>query len=234
MEKNDDGPAAPGSEQRCKIKIMKNGPYRVTGSLPLVRETIISNSKGYGMRWEKGEEFPGKKQYALCRCGRSKTSPYCDGSHTAAGFDGTETAARQNFEIMAQTIEGPDLVLSDAESLCASARLCNRTGGTWNLTRRSDNPRFKKIAIEEAGDCPSGRLVTRDKKTGEAIEPALEPSISLVEDPFTNSSGPFWVKGCVPIESSDGTCYEIRNRVTLCRCGRSGNKPFCDGSHTSE
>ena len=33
------------------------------------------------------------------------------------------------------------------------------------------------------------------------------------------------------MESADGTTYEIRNRVTLCRCGASQNKPFCDGSH---
>ena len=40
-----------------------------------------------------------------------------------------------------------------------------------------------------------------------------------------------WVKGGLRIESSDGTNYEIRNRVTLCRCGKSKNKPFCDSSH---
>ena len=34
-----------------------------------------------------------------------------------------------------------------------------------------------------------------------------------------------------PIESADGKKYEIRNRVTLCRCGKSNNKPFCDGNH---
>ncbi|MHB8164175.1 MAG: CDGSH iron-sulfur domain-containing protein [Methanoregula sp.] len=30
---------------------------------------------------------------------------------------------------------------------------------------------------------------------------------------------------------ADGKPYTVRNRVTLCRCGKSGNKPFCDGSH---
>ena len=31
----------------------------------------------------------------------------------------------------------------------------------------------------------------------------------------------------------DGFAYEVRNRVTLCRCGASKNKPFCDGSHAA-
>jgi CDGSH-type Zn-finger protein len=39
------------------------------------------------------------------------------------------------------------------------------------------------------------------------------------------------VRGGITIESADGVPYEVRNRVTLCRCGRSDNKPFCDASH---
>jgi CDGSH-type Zn-finger protein len=34
-----------------------------------------------------------------------------------------------------------------------------------------------------------------------------------------------------PVVSADGFEYEVRNRVTLCRCGQSQNKPFCDGTH---
>jgi len=44
-------------------------------------------------------------------------------------------------------------------------------------------------------------------------------------------SSAIWVKGGIPIQSSKGFVYEIRNRVTLCRCGKSANKPFCDGTH---
>lgn len=90
---------------------------------------------------------------------------------------------------------------------------------------------LRAIAIEEACNCPSGRLVAWKKSDNQPIEPEFEPSISLVEDPVHHVSGPLWVKGGVPVVSHDGTPYEIRNRVTLCRCGRSGNKPFCDGTH---
>jgi hypothetical protein len=89
---------------------------------------------------------------------------------------------------------------------------------------------FSQPPVEEAGDCPSGRLVVWDKR-GKAIEPVYEPSIGLVWDSQAGKAGPIWVRGGIPIESADGTTYEIRNRVTLCGCGKSSNKPFCDGSH---
>ena len=115
--------------------------------------------------------------------------------------------------------------------MCVHARFCMRAGGIWNLVRQSDNKKARAIAIEEAANCPSGRLVVWDKKTGTAIEPALEPSIVVIEYPARDEHGPLWVRGGIPVESADGHAYEIRNRVTLCRCGKSGNKPFCDGSH---
>ena len=83
----------------------------------------------------------------------------------------------------------------------------------------------------QSGHCPSGRLVVWDKATRQPYEPTFEPSLGLVQDPVAGVSGPIWVRGGIAIESADGEAYEIRNRVTLCRCGASGNKPFCDGSH---
>ena len=52
-----------------------------------------------------------------------------------------------------------------------------------------------------------------------------------MQDPHESVSGPISVRGGIVIESADGREYEVRNRVTLCRCGQSSNKPFCDGSH---
>ncbi|HEY2824533.1 MAG TPA: CDGSH iron-sulfur domain-containing protein, partial [Gemmatimonadales bacterium] len=91
----------------------------------------------------------------------------------------------------------------------------------------------RALVIREANHCPAGRLVLHDKKTHRAIEEPLPPSIGVVEDPVTECSGPLWVRGSVPVESADGKRYEVRNRVTLCRCGASANKPFCNGSHVS-
>jgi hypothetical protein len=92
----------------------------------------------------------------------------------------------------------------------------------------------KRIIKKEVADCPSGRLVLLDKKTKKEIEPNLKPEISVAYDTLTDTAGPLWVKGKIPIEGADGKIYELRNRVTLCRCGKSHNKPFCDGWHVAE
>ncbi|HEV7179742.1 MAG TPA: CDGSH iron-sulfur domain-containing protein [Candidatus Baltobacteraceae bacterium] len=45
-------------------------------------------------------------------------------------------------------------------------------------------------------------------------------------------SGPYLVKGLVKLVDADGNEYTIEgDTVALCRCGGSGTKPFCDGSH---
>jgi len=217
----------------AKVKITKDGPYVVSGKLPLRKEIIGIGNEGEPEEWVRGKDCPSDDTCTLCRCGQSKNKPFCDGMHIAIGFDGTETASRENFDKEAKKIVGPGMVLKDNSPLCAAARFCHRAGGTWELTKHSDNPKSKQIAIEEACNCPSGRLVACDKN-GKAIEPKLEKSIGLVEDPQNKVSGPIWLKGGVPVESSDGSLYEIRNRVTLCRCGKSRNKPFCDGSHIEE
>jgi CDGSH-type Zn-finger protein len=217
--------------KKSKIVVSKNGPYIVSGGLPLSTEISVAGEEGEPEKWEMGKAYPAGAKYALCRCGRSKNQPFCDGTHTRVRFDGTERASRKSYAEQAEKIEGPDLDLADAESLCSSARFCFPEGGTWELTAKSDDSKKRKTAIEQAGNCPSGRLVACDKKTGKPIEPRFVPSISLIEDPQAETSGPIWVKGGVAIESEQGRAYETRNRVTLCRCGRSKNKPFCDGSH---
>jgi CDGSH-type Zn-finger protein len=216
-----------------KIVVTKDGPYVVTGDIPLGKEIIIADADHTPIRWEHGKTLPTEGAYYLCRCGHSKNKPFCDGAHDKFGFDGTETASREPHLDQAETTAGPGLILSDNVSLCAVARFCHRAGDAWNLTEQSQDPSSKNTAIEEACDCPSGRLIARDPKTGEAIEPKLEPSIGIIEDPAHKVSGPLWVKGGIPLEGADGKPYEIRNRMTICRCGRSKNKPFCDGTHIS-
>ncbi len=215
-----------------KVRIETNGPYHVSGGVPLSEQIIITDEEGHPVKWEEGKRYPRQEKYRLCRCGGSRNKPFCDDSHIEISFDGAETAERKPYLEQAERTEGPDLDLTDAVKLCALLRFCiNKAGEIWDLTEKSDDPAAKKVAIQQAFDCAAGRLTVWDKKTGEPIEPELEPSIGLVKDPAREADGPLWIKGGIPVESADGENYEIRNRVTLCRCGRSGNKPFCDGSH---
>jgi CDGSH-type Zn-finger protein len=215
------------------IRVEKDGPYMISGKVPLGREKIVADNEGNSLSWEKTAEIPLKENYSLCRCGKSKDKPYCDGAHIESKFNGTETAFNGEYESSADNIVGPDLILRDLPSLCSSARFCDRAGGIWDLTLQSNEPTAKKTAIQEGRNCPSGRLVVKDWRAKSTIEPDFEPSISLVEDPEAGVSGPIWVKGGIPVESAEGYVYEKRNRVTLCRCGKSFNKPFCNGTHIS-
>jgi CDGSH-type Zn-finger protein len=219
--------------EKQKIKVSKNGPYVVSGNLPLEKEIMVPDKEGNPEEWAKGEKYPNQENYALCRCGHSQNKPYCDGTHAKIKFDGTETAGIKKYSEQAKKISGPDLDLYDAPNLCAGARFCHRGGGTWKLTQNSDNQKSKDLAVKEACNCPSGRLVACDKKTGKPMELKLEKSIGVIEDPGAKVSGPLHIKSGVSIESANGVKYETRNRVTLCRCGKSTNKPFCDGSHIS-
>jgi CDGSH-type Zn-finger protein len=214
-----------------RVRVSKNGPYIVSGGIPLAIKEIRNDAEGYCSTWHEVKTYLLKEQYALCRCGHSKNKPFCDGTHAKIPFDGTETAEDVPYLDRAEKIDGPDLSLTDSDGMCVHARFCMRAGGIWNLTRQSDIHEARDIAIEEAGNCPSGRLVVWDKKSGKALEPEFEKSIVVIEYPTRSEHGPLWVRGGIPVESSDGHVYEIRNRVTLCRCGKSYNKPFCDGSH---
>jgi len=221
-------------KEAYNIKVSKNGPYLISGRIPLMSMTIECNNQGTPFKWIIGEKKRTPENYALCRCGHSNTKPFCDGTHIKINFDGTETSDNELFDKMAKVIDSPELKLKDAEILCASARFCHRGGDIWEVIHKSDNPASKKNVIENSCDCPSGRLVVIDKKTGLAIEPNLEKSIGAIEDPSIGASGPLWVRGGIPIYSADGKLYEVRNRMTICRCGKSTNKPFCDSSHYPE
>jgi CDGSH-type Zn-finger protein len=215
------------------ITVTKNGPYQVEGAIPLSKQTIVADDEGGSRDWEQGAPIEAPTSYRLCRCGNSSNKPFCDNTHLKVQFDGTEVASREPYVDQVEAFEGPAEDLTDAQALCASGRFCDPDGSIWRLIERTDDPRFRKLVERMAANCPSGRLVVGDKATGEPVEPQLERSIGLVEDPVAGVSGPLWVRGGITIRSSDGEAYEVRNRVTLCRCGASNNKPFCDGSHGS-
>ncbi len=221
------------SRNKARVVVSENGPYLVTGGIQMAKQTIGTDAQGGSETWEEGKAYPVKQAYSLCRCGESKTKPFCDGSHSKIGFDGRETASREPFARQASVQKGPDMLLLDAEALCAFARFCDPNGQVWNQVNQTQNPAVRANFIRQVGNCASGRLVARDRMSQEDLEPDLPVSIGLVEDPAQGCSGPLWLRGRIPVVAADGFEYEVRNRVTLCRCGQSNNKPFCDGTHAS-
>lgn len=215
------------SDNRKKVKVLRNGPYQVSGNIPLNRLKYITNRNGASTSYELIDEYPAKETYFLCRCGKSEGKPFCDGSHLS-GFDGKETAGHKSYEQTAKKIEGKFIDLMDEEELCAVARFCDTHGSTWRLVSESSMPETSKFVIQQCADCPSGRL-TAVTKDGKIVEPELPQEISILED--GDIHGSIWVKGGIVIEDENEKPYPVRNRVTLCRCGKSKNKPFCDGIH---
>ncbi|HEY3269493.1 MAG TPA: CDGSH iron-sulfur domain-containing protein [Armatimonadota bacterium] len=220
--------------EHTKIAVTEDGPFVVTGTAPLAVVTIETNAEGESVKWAEGGRFPASEERHLCRCGGSENKPFCDGTHAKIGFDGAETASRQPYTEQAEAIDGPTMLLADAEGLCAFARFCDPNGRVWNQVGNSDGPETRANLVRQVGDCPAGRLVVFDKVTGEAVEPELPQSIGVVEDPSMGCSGPLWVRGGIELVGADGRAYEVRNRMTLCRCGRSENKPFCNGAHAAD
>jgi uncharacterized Fe-S cluster protein YjdI len=78
--------------------------------------------------------------------------------------------------------------------------------------------------VEDAVDrCPSAALRLRRLRGGARPVPA-----ELEVTPSPN--GPLLVRGRLRVTLPDGRSEEL-TRAAFCRCGQSGNKPFCDGTH---
>ncbi|MDR2703301.1 MAG: CDGSH iron-sulfur domain-containing protein [Cellulomonadaceae bacterium] len=234
-QKQEQGQAAAQGQTQAQppsgphIQVTKSGPYQVTGHIPL-DEQIIHQVHLHN-EFMPGREIPQADVYSLCRCGGSHNAPFCDGTHMRNHFEGTETADMRPFaDRIADTAVGHTMTLLD-DDRCAYVRFCHREpGDVWQLTENDNNPENRHEAIVGVSQCVAGRLVEVDKD-GNPIEKPYQPEIVILQDQPESVSGPIWVKGPIPMTSAEGKEYEVRNRMALCRCGRSDDKPFCDATH---
>ena len=221
--------AAPGDAAMPppRVAATVNGPYQVEGASSLVRRRPVMSEDGHPMTWRTVAELATEETMWLCRCGQSANKPFCDGSHQRVEFDGTDTASPTSYADRAQQYPGTGIVVHDDRSLCSSAGFCvNRVTDVWKLASSgaTEDSAVRTQVVHMIEHCPSGAL-SFSTDDGEIIEPNLPVEVAVVDD------GPLWVTGGVAVERSDGVALETRNRVALCRCGRSINKPLCDGSH---
>jgi len=211
-----------------RVEVIENGPYRVRGGVPLVRTHQVETKYGEPVAWAPDDpvDVAMPDDYAVCRCGRTSTQPFCDETCEREGFDGTEVAARNTYDDRAYPYRGGELTLNDDRTLCTRAGYCgDRFRNVWAMIADAADPEVAERIRGMSMLCPSGRIVTQPDGAEERDEIDYPPRIALIR----NAS--FWVRGGIPVVSADGDTYEVRNRQTLCRCGNSRNKPFCDGSH---
>ncbi len=199
------------SNETPSIKPTPDGPYMVKNFQRL------SNQKG---------AIDTKDTIALCRCGASANKPFCDGTHSKNGFSSAKIEGRMADK--RDNYEGKQIVIHDNRSICAHAGSC--TDGLPSVFRMKQEPWIDaqqasaKAIIETIRKCPSGAL----SYTVEDIEHRdldAEPTI------FVSPNGPYVVTGGPELSDTPLGEGASTEHFTLCRCGGSKNKPFCDGMH---
>lgn len=194
------------------IELRPDGPYVVKG---LER---LTNSKG--------DSLPVKPVMALCRCGGSANKPFCDGTHAKNGFSGARLGGGPKDRRRDHV--GKRITIHDNRALCAHAGHCTEgLAAVFNSERRpwidADGATVAEIIVA-VRRCPSGAL-SYSIDGIEHRDQAGEAAIAVTKD------GPYAVTGgaeLVEVAMGEGAS---REHFTLCRCGASKNKPFCDGSH---
>lgn len=201
---------------KAKIIAMENGPFRVQHVKRMIRA--------------RGEAFACKEDMYLCRCGESSSKPYCDGTHNRNGFTGeNQEGGIRNITV---AYRGRRITIYDNRNICSHAGYCTAELPTvFSLESPWIEPNGDSVEkiIAICKKCPSGALsyAVEDGERRFDIEEG-EPVIRVIGQ---QDQGPYAITGKVKIEGQLDRQPEAPNKMTLCRCGRSKNKPYCNGDH---
>lgn len=209
----------------AQIEVGSNGPYHVSGGVPLVRIHAVATEKGEPVAWEVDGPIDASESYDLCRCGQCSNQPFANDEGCSSGFDGTETAPTDAYTGRTKTLGGTAITIKDDRGICSHAGFCaNRMTNVWKAAKLVDeDEELREQVVKMIELCPSGALTY--EVDGNPVERELPVQIAV------ETNGPYRVTGGIPVRRSDELPLEIRNRMSLCRCGQSKNKPLCDGSH---
>ncbi|HZE60791.1 MAG TPA: CDGSH iron-sulfur domain-containing protein [Burkholderiales bacterium] len=204
--------------EKPRLACLPNGPYYLLNDMQASPVPNLVRSSGTACAMVRG--------IALCRCGGSKNKPFCDGSHSTNGFTDRKLAERKNDQ--RDVYRGERITIFDNRAICAHAGYC--TDSLKSVFRSAEEAWIDAdgAAVDEViatiRKCPSGALSYA--VDGVEGKPPERPAKVTVTD-----NGPYAVTGGIElmnVEFGDGAS---REHYTLCRCGASANKPFCDGSH---
>ncbi len=197
-------------ENKPTIDPTIDGPYIVKGIKNLTNKNGLVETKD---------------TIALCRCGGSSNKPFCDGTHKKIGFKSEKLEDRVEEKI--ENYTGSKITIHDNRGICAHAGYC--TDGLASVFHLKEEPWIHPESAEVIDiintikKCPSGALsytVDDVKHTNQEGDPAIDIA----------PNGPYQVSGKPELMNSS-TELGSDEHFTLCRCGGSKNKPFCDGSH---
>jgi len=176
---------------------------------------------------DKGNQIDLEKVKSICRCGKSHYKPGCDGSHCKEEFVNKKEADRKKDSV--KSYKGKDITIYDNRCICSHDGSCTKL--LPSVFKNNERPWIDPNGaspgeiIDVIEKCPSGALSfslgsKRYKEFGQTIEKVI-----FIED------GPVAVEGGIKFKDYGESQPECAEHYTLCRCGKSKNKPFCDGNH---
>ncbi len=189
------------------LTVLDNGPLKVSA------ESLTLSYCGEAVDVEAGSDV------YICRCGESKNAPFCDGSHAKVGFV-AEPPTENKKEI--RVWEGKTIRTFFNPNTCMHALYCKPLKDLRARELEGDAEAAAEIA-RVVQSCPSGALNYESTEV-EALAAAGGPDIDIRE------GGECRVQTAFQINATPGERQDM-SRATLCRCGLSKNKPWCDGAH---
>lgn len=199
----------------CMESAMKNSQIIFTKFSPLLAVDVdVVNATG--------SKIKVPRVCSLCRCGASKNKPFCEGSHSSIGFIGErENSDKSELEFY----EGKNITIIYDRYLCMGAGHCGKLESVFRGKYKPDAAPVEKV-IETIKKCPSGAL-------SYALKDIKHNNYYELTQVVIEKDGPYHCQGGVSmIDDQDSSeLVPSGDHYTLCRCGASKKKPFCDGAH---
>lgn len=209
--------------EKPRIMPVPNGPLYLIKSQTPQKVENLQNSRG--------EWISKIASVALCRCGGSKNKPFCDGTHGPLGFSSENENPPQTADRRKDYLGGK-ITVHDNRRICSHSAECLRhLESVFRLGERPwINPDRATVesVIDTVKKCPSGAL----SYTVDGLE--HRDQIGRKPVVIVDKNGPYRVEGGIELLGIENWAVGAsKEHYTLCRCGASNNKPFCDGTHLS-
>jgi CDGSH-type Zn-finger protein len=211
-----------------KILSLSNGPYYLINDM---KPKIVEH-----LQDDNGRSLSNISGVALCRCGASKNKPFCDGTHSIIGFSSSNRVISDDSKISKdkkKSYAGKNITIHDNRKICSHAAECvNNLSSVFRFDARpwiDPNGANREDIIQTIRKCPSGALSYSIEGVENKDQNKRDPMVTV------SKNGPYLIIGGIDligdnIQWAEGSSKE---HYTLCRCGASNNKPFCDGMHKS-